>query len=723
MRTLYRYLIVILIGLGAYNPLAAQSLAAFRPVMNIIMPQISDKLDVPLPNLPRHLDLIDQRVEVVIFNGFASVEVFHTFSNPASVALEARYKMPLPPKAVLSELSIIRGQDEQHGEVVSKKQARTIYEQEKAAGRDAALAEKDSYKWYEFHITNIPPKDEITMRHRYYQPIILDSGIGKFVFPREAGNTDSNAALSFWEGNVKEAHNTFQFNCEIHSAWPINNIRVPGHGDKIAHKKIDNDKWQFRFEEAKSGGKDVVVYYRLSDNLPGRLEIIPYKRLGKPGYFMMLLTPGEDLKPIRGGTDYSFVLDTSGSMRSKIGTLASGVQNALGRMNQQDRFRIITFNKIARELQDWTIASYDNVSAACEKVAGLSSGNSTNLYAGIERGLSDLSKSRPLAVILVTDGVTNTGNMHPRNFYDLCKAHDVRMFNFVLGNSANWPLMEMMSNASGGFYTCVSNQDDIIGQLLLAKEKMVRESLHNAELNINGVRTYDMTNTAMKKIYHGQQLVFFGRYAQGGTAEVTLTTTLSGRNKVYRTIVELPAEAPEFPELKRLWAMDRIADIKHQKILGMSNEEELQQAERDLGIAYQIVTDQTSMLVLSDKSFKRYDIKRENKKKNEVEKAARQYRYTKPVTNYRADKKQKMFYHSANTLPKKPVDYSKRYKYVDPYDVKTNKKKQNYKSSYSSSSRGFSFGRGGGSIDGWLSALILVMLSTLAWRRYTATES
>jgi len=47
---------------------------------------------------------------------------------------------------------------------------------------------------------------------------------------------------------------------------------------------------------------------------------------------MMVVTPGEDLKPIQEGQDWVFVLDISGSMRNKYATLVDGVQRAMQKM-------------------------------------------------------------------------------------------------------------------------------------------------------------------------------------------------------------------------------------------------------------------------------------------------------------------------------------------------------------------------------------------------------
>ena len=65
---------------------------------------------------------------------------------------------------------------------------------------------------------------------------------------------------------------------------------------------------------------------------------------------MLTFTPGDDLPVIENGRDWVFVLDVSGSMQGKFATLANGVQQALGKLNPNDRFRIFTFNDGSREL-------------------------------------------------------------------------------------------------------------------------------------------------------------------------------------------------------------------------------------------------------------------------------------------------------------------------------------------------------------------------------------
>ena len=156
-----------------------------------------------------------------------------------------------------------------------------------------------------------------------------------------------------------------------------------------------------------------------------------------------------------------------------------------------------------------------------------------------------------------------------------------------MGNSANWPLMRTITESSGGFYASVSNADDIIGQIMLAKSKITFEALHDVSLNITGVPVSDLTDDVFAKVYRGQQLVIFGRYAQAGTARVTLKARLTGEDRAYTTSFTFPAVDTENPELERLWALARVAQLEARGRIGALAAAEMEGMIRDLGVTYQ----------------------------------------------------------------------------------------------------------------------------------------
>src|SRR6185295_6072307 len=190
------------------------------------------------PHTP--IQIKDHQVEVVINNGFAKTEVTQTFFNPNTEDLEAIYSFPLPKSASLSEVTIWAGEQELNGEVVERDEAKRIYEEERDQGNDAGMAGKEDFKSFDFAVSRVPAGGETRIRFVYYQPLAIDTGVGRYVYPLAEGGTDE-VAESFWTRNAK-VEGTFAVHVELKSAWPVADVRVPGYENAAAvDKKGDGD--------------------------------------------------------------------------------------------------------------------------------------------------------------------------------------------------------------------------------------------------------------------------------------------------------------------------------------------------------------------------------------------------------------------------------------------------------------------------------------------------
>ena len=215
----------------------------------------------------------DHHVNITINNGFARTEVLQTFFNPNPQDLEAVYSFPLPKSASLSEVTLTMGEREIQGEVVGKVRAQSIYESEKQNGSDAGLATQNGYKSFEFRVHPVRAEDTTRVRIVYYQPIEIDTGIGRFLYPLEEGGTEE-AGASFWNPVSASVDGMFSAEIEIKSAWPIANVRLPGYETDTTTEQLGEGHYKVRLERNNQPlSTDLVVYYRLKDNLPGRVEV------------------------------------------------------------------------------------------------------------------------------------------------------------------------------------------------------------------------------------------------------------------------------------------------------------------------------------------------------------------------------------------------------------------------------------------------------------------
>ncbi len=611
------------------------------------------------------LDIKQHHVDVVIEDGYAITTVDQVFYNPNAEDLEAIYSFPVPDKASVGEFTYWIDNQAITGEVIEKQRAKDIYQQEKSQGREVAVVEQDDYRTFDISVFPVRSLQDVKIRLVYIHPTHVDSSIGRYVYPLEEGGVDEEK-LSFWTYNeaVSEA---FSFNVSLRSSYPIDEVRLPQHPQASANS-ISNQEWDISLVNrslANSNGaaaqeegtssqatpqivqtldKDIVVYWRHQQGLPGSIDMIAHKEPGSSrGTFMLTVTPGDDLSLIQQGRDWVFVLDFSGSMQGKYQSLVEGVKQGLNHLNPNDRFRIILFNNSASEItRGYTAATADQVQHYIQLLESNQPNGGTNLYAGLENGIRGLDSDRSSAIILVTDGVANVGITEKKHFLKLLEKHDVRLFTFVMGNSANRPLLDGMTKISNGFAMSISNSDDIVGNMLLATNKLSHQALRDIDLKISGVKVKDVTPARIGSLYRGQQLIIFGHYWGDGLAKLNLSGKVGGEDKSYKTEFNFPSQETRNPEIERLWAYASIEGLQnHIDYLGEDKDSE--QALVDIAKEYSLVTNYTSMIVLREEVFQHYNIDRNNAARVEKENKAREQRAASPVQNNRVDSQQPAF--------------------------------------------------------------------------------
>lgn len=582
-------------------------------------------------------------VEVTLNNGFVQTVVDQVFGNAADTDFEACYTFPIPKSASLSELSLWIDGKEVIGEVVEKKKAREIYEKQVQQGKDTAIAEKNDFKTFDISVGRIRAKQDTRVRLVYYQPLEIDLNIGRYVYPLAEGGVDDER-IAFWETDA-QVHESFSFKLKLKSAFPVKEVRLPGYDQvaQVTHGTNDTQDVYDVLLEAKEGGAtlshDIVFYYRLDDSVPARVELIPYRASpNEPGTFMAVITPAADLKRIAEGSDWIFVLDRSGSMSGgKIKTLMDGVGKVLGKMSPNDRFKIVTFNNNAKdETGGFVAATPENVQRWIERVRSLNADGGTALFAGLSEAYSGLDDDRTSGVILVTDGCCNVGPTEHTAFLKLLKTYDIRLFTFVMGNSANQPLMDRLAKDSGGFAMNISDSDDIVGRLVQAKIHVLHECLHDVKITFDGERVRDLTPAVFGNLYVGQQLVVFGRYTGHGPVDLKLSAKISGQPHEWHCTTVLPETDTDNPELERLWALASI-DEHMEKVREEGETDRLRDQIVKLGTEFSLVTDYTSMVVMDDETLEGEGLQRRNLQRVQTERTAQQQRVTAPVKSYRAD--------------------------------------------------------------------------------------
>lgn len=629
------------------------------------------------------LILAEQHVSVVVENGFSVTEVDQVFRNPHSEDKDALYSFPVPEDAAVGEFTFWIDGKPVHAEVLEKKAARQLHEQQQANGMESALVEQDEYRTFDMEVSPIRANQDVRVRLVYLQQNRIDHAMGRYVYPLEDGGVDEEAS-NFWSRN-ETVNDAFTFRLRLRSAYPVDAMRVTNGQGSI--QQLSEAEWEVLIDSQVGSGasagtglsdvdvqtrldddgsaasainelhkpaasnavaytlnKDIVVYWRLNENLPAAVDLVTYKEAGSTtGTFMLTLTPGIDLAPITEGRDWVFVLDTSGSMRGKFGTLLEGVERALKALGPADRFKIVLFSSKANSLSKTAMpATEQNVKAAMQELNAFSVGGGTNLHEGLSVGIDHMDQDRTTAIVLVTDGVANLGATEMKDFLKVVDKADVRIFTAVMGNSANRPLLEALTKHAEGFAVNVSNDDDIMGLMMQVVSKVTHQAMHNIDVSIEGIKTRDLTSTQISRVYRGEQLIVMGKYSGSGAAMVHLKADISGETKHFKSALQFSNDSTENPDLERLWAFATIKSLQEQQDL-LGETDDSRQGITDIALSHGLVTQYTSLIAVRESAFEAAGIDLDNATRIVREHDARNVRAQNGVMSRQQDVQEPMF--------------------------------------------------------------------------------
>jgi Ca-activated chloride channel family protein len=553
------------------------------------------------------LEIKEHDVKVTINNGIAVTHVTQVFHNTEKRQVEALYTFPVPKGASVANFSMWINGKEMVGEVVEKQRAREIYNSYKQVNRDPGLLEQKDYRTFEMRIFPIAAEADQKVQITYYQELEMDHDWSSYVYP--LATTAATASVD------TRVNGKFAISVDIKSAIPIAAVESPSHAADFAFARPDDNYHQASLELTDGSlAQDVVVSQHLARPKTG-LDIVTSAKPGEDGYFSMTLTAGEELAVRASGMDYVFVLDVSGSMSNDGKLLLSKdcIGAFINELGANDRFELMTFNVAVN--QAFGIARDGDASAKQGAINWLSQARAaggTVLQPAMTAAYRYASPDRPLNDVILSDGMTEPGERTQLLQLIGQRPAGTKVFCIGVGNDVNRPLLEQLAADSGGLASFISRGDDFARQAKTFRRKLLRPAATELEIQIAGVETYDIEPRKLPNLYHGSPVRIYGRYRQGGTAQVKVRGSVDGVAWEQNVPFELPKEDAGNPEIERMWAWKRVDEMQKTADRTGSRQAIIPELIR-LGEQYSIVTEYTSFLVLeNDAEFQRWKITRSN---------------------------------------------------------------------------------------------------------------
>lgn len=572
------------------------------------------------------LQIDSQEVQVRINNGIAVTTITQVFRNNQNRALEAVYSFPIPNEASVSNFSMWINGKEVIGEVLEKQEARRIYESITAQRRDPGLLEQVSYKLFEVRVFPVPANGTQKIQIAYYQPVEYDTGVGLYVYPLEAKTKEHSRVAG-----------TFKVDVDLVSDLPLKSVASPSHKDQVAIRETVPGRWRASVEIPRGAiDRDFVLVYEHERERTG-LTLVPSRKQGEDGMFLLLLTAGHDLDLAAQPTNYTFVLDISGSMgdEHKLDHAVRMIEDLLKGLEPSDRFNIVAFDVAADLLFKEGPAPFTgpNRERALKFLRAQKPRGGTELIPALEAAAAQQVKEMANVLVLLSDGNATDSDDHSR-FRSILEQNGgrARIFSIGIGNEVNRPLLGALAQATGGLSDFVSSQDDVERKVTLLRNKMQHQVAEGLTLKIDGVDAYDLMPARLPNLFRGQQLAIYGRYKGAGKATLTLNGTIGGAPRSISTDVDFPKEDKDNPEVRRMWAWKR-SDGVMQEIRSKGETPSRKREVVDLGTTYSIATPYTSFLVLeNDQQYRQFGIEQRNARQIQEDRAAQDRRSQNPVS-------------------------------------------------------------------------------------------
>jgi Ca-activated chloride channel family protein len=584
--------------------LAASLLACSATAQGIAIDRRIERPEPRIREVPQtqNIQIKSHAVETAIDGQSATTTITQVFYNPNNWQLEGTWMFPLPAEAAISNFQMSMNDKMVTGELLDADKARGIYRETVRRMIDPGLLEYAGRGLFQAHVFPILPQQDLTIKFTYSELLPYDSGLVKFNYPLRTSGFSSTPVQSV---SVKVT---------LKGDQALRTIYSPTHSVEVIRK----------------GELEAVIGLELKDNQPGTdfelfyghaegavaANVMSYREDDKAGYFLALLTPKVKLEESEIlPKDVIVVLDTSGSMLDdgKIDQAKKALKFMVAKLNEKDRFALITFSTEARKLHDkLTLADQAAKDDAIAKIEKIEATGGTNVEQAI-RFAFDVAKTGvvegvgapPCYVILLSDGIPTMGEVtEVRALAKIARdnrAANVRIFPFGVGNDVNTWLLDTLAEENKGQREYVKPKEDMEVKISNFANKISSPVLADVKVRIDGAEIHDLQPQATGDVFAGAQLSILGRYDKPGSHQLILEGTVNGEKRAFEYTINLASKDTAKAYLPRMWAVRRVGYLMDQINLKGFNEELKNEIVR-LGTQFGIVTPYTSFLVVEDET-------------------------------------------------------------------------------------------------------------------------
>ena len=540
------------------------------------------------------LSMVNHIVNVRIEDQVAITTVEQTFRNQTDRNLEATYVFPIPKGASVNKFTMWVDGKETTGEILDAKKAGELYTSIVQRTRDPGLLEYLGNGMIRLKVFPVPAKRDLKMKFRFTSVSQQDGGIVEYVYPLKTDGKDTRTLEKFSVTVHVQSQNSVQ---SIYS--PTHAVDIRRKGDREA--TVEFEKNQATLD------KDFQLFYSVGKEEIGLTPVFYRPVGGDDGYFMLLISPQTGQMKNRVPRDLVLVLDTSGSMSDlKMSQAKKALKVCLNQLGERDRFSIVSFATAVQSFREGlTDAGAGQLEKASKWVDDLRAGGGTAIQPALNAALDLRGKEagRSFNIVFFTDGQPTVDERDPQKIVKNVVARNTastRIFTFGVGDDVNAAMLDQLADSTRAISTYVRPAEDIEVKASALCAKIGHPVMTNVKLTTTNVTLNEVYPQQLPDLFHGGQLVLFGRFHGRGPAAIKLTGLVGQETKELVYEVDFPTKTTDGREfVEHLWARRKVGFILDQ-IRVNGEQKELVEEVTALAKKYGIATPYTSYLVVPD---------------------------------------------------------------------------------------------------------------------------
>jgi Ca-activated chloride channel homolog len=542
------------------------------------------------------LAMLNHKVTIAIEDQVAVTRVEQTFRNHTNRNLEATYVFPVPKGASVNKFTMWVNGQETKGELVEAAKARDIYTSIVRRTQDPGLLEYLGNNLLQMKVFPIAPNSDQKVAVSFTAVADKESKLVEYIYPLKTNGKATSTLEAFSiAGTIKSQH-------------AVQNVYSPTH--LITLKRTNDNEVSFHFDRNQGLlDKDFQLFYSTGDKDIGLTALTHRPLSSENGYFSLLISPKVEMpKDYQIPRDVVLVLDTSGSMRGvKMEQARKALKYVLGNLGKNDRFGMLNFATTVNKYRDnLTDANGEQIGAAKKWVDNLEATGGTAIDDALKSALEFRAKDegRAFMVVFFTDGEPTIGETKPdkilKNFAARNTAN-TRVFTFGVGDDVNATFLDTLAEQTRAVSTYVRPAEDIEAKVSGLYSKISNPVLTSLKLTAtNDIQFNDLYPAQLPDLFHGQQLIVFGRYRGHGSAAIKLTGQVGMETKEFVYELKFPEKTGDEHEfVEHLWARRKVGFMLDQ-IRANGEKKELVDEIVTLAKKYGITTPYTSWLIVPD---------------------------------------------------------------------------------------------------------------------------